>query len=490
MLLALCFQVVVPTPPPSPKVVRIEPPTRASSRLDAGPPVAIDAVPQLWQFERRSDEADVFFRDTDSAFGRILVNVGDVTQNGTDDLCVGAVVQQNKLPEGELVEFVEGRDGSAVIRSGRPLVRVYGTVLSATRVADLTGDGSRDVLFATRIPWDGDFAPQDVRVRPVPCDFEFKLQSPIAEWNGFGEIAGIADLGDLDGDGNRELGFADSKAQCVSIFETCRSKPRRELRLAKDHNHSFGASIASGFDLDGDGKFELAVGATQFSSDAEAENTRASTSCGAVFVFDGASLEPRLRVESTQPGAYFGRRVQTCGDLNGDGKAELAISAPWEHNGRVYVVSAIDGTRLHVFEGDTEHTTFGLALDVESDFDADGVRDVVIGAPCSNHAEGTSSGLVELYSGRSGRRLLRIDGPALADRTQWGERNEEYRGRPSNYDWPRGDSFGWSVATGDFDGDGLADLAIGSPQRGADHCVGKVYALSGVELRKRFSAGK
>ena len=61
---------------------------------------------------------------------------------------------------------------------------------------------------------------------------------------------------------------------------------------------------------------------------------------------------------------------------------------------------------------------------------------------------------------------------------------------PHNFSRPISDAFGWAVATGDFDGDGLADLAIGSPQRGPNDCVGKVYAISGTTLRELINRPK
>jgi FG-GAP repeat protein len=82
------------------------------------------------------------------------------------------------------------------------------------------------------------------------------------------------------------------------------------------------------------------------------------------------------------------------------------------------------------------------------DFNGDGFADLVVGAPYSSVAR-RGSGAVHVFPGsatglrRVGRQLWSLASPGITD-------------RPGRYD-----QFGWSVAHGDFDGDGFDDLAIG-----------------------------
>ena len=94
--------------------------------------------------------------------------------------------------------------------------------------------------------------------------------------------------------------------------------------------------------------------------------------------------------------------------------------------------------------GDQAAAEFGHTLAV-GDFDGDGLADLAVAAPFRDLPvfEAEDSGEVEVFLARPGRTFL-------SDlRVVGGEDGE----------W-----FGWSLATGDFDGDGDDELAIGRPR--------------------------
>jgi hypothetical protein len=86
-----------------------------------------------------------------------------------------------------------------------------------------------------------------------------------------------------------------------------------------------------------------------------------------------------------------------------------------------------------------------------SDFDGDGYDDLAIGTP-GNNASGTDEGLVTVLTGGVNRLFTRFD--ALLPASQ---------GTPGPVPHQNGIAFGSSLATGDFDGNGFADLVIGMP---------------------------
>lgn len=90
----------------------------------------------------------------------------------------------------------------------------------------------------------------------------------------------------------------------------------------------------------------------------------------------------------------------------------------------------------------------GAAPGHHPDFDGDGFADLAIGAPLEDVGEVQNAGAVTVIYGSpggldaAGNQLWTQDSPGVLDAAE------------------RSDRFGWSIATGDFDGDGFDDLAI------------------------------
>ncbi len=230
----------------------------------------------------------------------------------------------------------------------------------------------------------------------------------------------------------------------------------------------FGKALAVG-DFDGDGYYDLAVGVPQ-------EDVGSVNEAGVVNIIygsspDGLSTTGNQYWNENESGVlgtseeqdHFGAAL-AAGDFDGDGYDDLAIGVPDENWG-----SAADTGAVHVLYGSSSGLTatgnqfwsqpsgyeagdqFGYAL-TAGDFNGDGYGDLAVGAPSEDLVTVVDAGVVDILYGSSGGLITRVSNDLWhQDRSGIADTAEEY------------DFFGRALTTGDFDGDGYADLAIGVP---------------------------
>jgi hypothetical protein len=239
------------------------------------------------------------------------------------------------------------------------------------------------------------------------------------------------------------------------------------IRDVSEGYDRFGKAISAG-DFNNDGYTDLAIGVPE-------EDLGSLVDAGAVNVIYGSTsgLSPNTPIQNqfwTQSSVglkashsrdLFGSAL-TTGDFNNDGYADLAMGVPYDDiNGKsaagsvtiLYGSSAglakspMQSQRLFadspgILGVSEEGDQFGSALSV-GDFNNDGYGDLAVGAPLKsgyrgavNVIYGSSTGLLA-----NGNQFWTQESPNL-------ERSLDY-------------AFGESMASGDFNADGFADLSIG-----------------------------
>ncbi|XP_067843634.1 integrin alpha-6-like isoform X2 [Heptranchias perlo] len=143
---------------------------------------------------------------------------------------------------------------------------------------------------------------------------------------------------------------------------------------------SFGYDIAV-VDLNQDSWLDLVVGAPQF-FDREAEIG------GAAYVYinqrgnwDKAKL---IRLNGTKD-SMFGLSVENIGDVNQDGYPDIAVGAPYDKNGKVFIYhgssSGINTKPAQVLDGEKFNVTlFGYSLAGNLDLDENNYPDLAVGS--------------------------------------------------------------------------------------------------------------
>jgi hypothetical protein len=369
----------------------------------------------------------------------------------------------------------------------------YGLGFAIDAGHDYDGDGTDDLLVAD--PFDSAYGSNLGTVSiysGVPSGFSLVDRDAEAQLYGFasGDNPGydLTGVSDMDGDGYDDLVIGlpynddyDSSAGLVAFaYGPVTSTDVIKLGngvdggvMGTEISAYFGFSVAAG-DLDNDGKGDFLA--------ASPSSTWNGTASGRVFFISGptsVSLDTdHVAIEGIDERTYTGRTLEV-GDISGDGVDDLLAGYEFAYYGTssssVGVVGVLEGplstTSSYDLGSDGDAFIYGsnssayvgksLAI---GDFNDDGKPDLAVGAPYADPGSGYNTGATFVYFG-----------PLSANQTEEDADLTIASPLVPTASYPQN---GYSVASGDLDGDGKDDLALGA-NYGGPLSAGAVYTFHG-----------
>lgn len=277
--------------------------------------------------------------------GASLSHVPDVDGDGVVDLIVGApgdvvtptVIGKAVLYSGASGALLREFDGDAIGDGFGNLVADLG---------DVDGDGVRDYAFAAPL--------RDVPGLPIGAVFVYSGAGPLIRTftgqasHGVGNAMSF--VGDVDGDGVRDLIYSDTSAATVYVTSGATGAV---IRSHTGSPNTFGVALGRTGDADADGIDDYAI----FDNAAGQK----------VWVHSGATGSSLYSI------AAKAQLIVSAGDVDLDGHADFALSNPG--SGSVPVISGATGATLYTLTGDS---SFGTAISATGDLDGDGHTDLIV----------------------------------------------------------------------------------------------------------------
>lgn len=336
-----------------------------------------------------------------------------------------------------------------------------------------------------------------------------------------GDAAGksVAAAGDVNGDGLGDLivsakyhdGAGTDRGRCyvvfgktapavfdLSVLASGTSTLGFVLNGENDADQA-GHSVAGAGDVNGDGLADVIIGAWR-------ADPPAGTGAGRSYVVFGRTATTPINLSDVTAGTaaigfvingqttndYSGYSVGAAGDVNGDGRGDLIVGAPFRNapagtdSGAAYVVFGKSGPGAvqlssvanpatatgFVINGQALGDNFGMAVDSAGDVNGDGLSDVIIGAPSGDPPGGANAGRSYVVFGKTSSAAINASTVANGSSGLGFAINGE---NPS-------DISGRAVAgAGDVNGDGLADVIVGAREAdpGGQNSAGRSYVVFG-----------
>ena len=448
--------------------------TLLSISSPTGSPTAVLSSAPDWDAE-----GDQIF----AAFGVSVIAAGDVNGDGYDDLLVGASLSDaSRADEGQVFLFLGSASGLSRSRAwfgaGGQKEAWLGFTVAA---GDINGDGIGDVVAGAH-GFDLDVADQGIAYSWLGGE-----DLPASEPDWFAAVAStgaffgkaMASGGDVDGDGFDDIlvgafGLDEKKGGAFLYRGTPQGAELTPVWsfLGIQIGAAFGFSVAFAGDVNGDGFDDILVGAHLEDAPSFDE--------GRAYLFLGSAAgpdnDPVWITSGLQPGAHFGQAVSAAGDVNRDGFDDVLVGAPaWDEGeadeGGVFLylgsAGGLEADPIWIGQSNDASAAYGSSVAAAGDVNSDGFDDILIGAPLFDSivfAEGRAFLYLGSPSGPSHDPAWTADG------------------------FESGDFFGGSVSgAGDVNGDGVADVAVGSQAADDEEFVeGRAFVYHGIPASSFF----
>lgn len=356
-------------------------------------------------------------------FGFSVGTAGDVNGDGYADVIVGAPLSNNI---GRAYVFLGSPAGLNTAPS-----RTY-TGAAASRLGysvgtagDINADGYSEVLVG---------APDIIQAflyHGSPTGPSLAPDATLTQ-GAVGGLFGhcVATAGDVNGDGYSDVAisaraFSNGQANEGAVFIYHGSVTGLQLPAAtqiepNQASANFGVGLSAAGDVNGDGFFDIVVGADTWES--------GQTDEGAAFVYYGSAAGINTATptifQRNVVNARVGKAVSEGGDINGDGYADIIVGAPVMENGAqtdeglVFVLrgspTGLITATFDQLEVNAAGYQLGYAVAGGGDVDGDGYSDVIAGAPFGNPSLALE-GVVYWYRGNLARSIMRQSRQYLSD---------------------------------------------------------------------------
>ena len=399
-------------------------------------------------------------------YGKTVATAGDVNGDGYSEIFIGA--PGAAAVSGWLYIYKGGPDD---VKDSADWVKASGLEdsqfgFSVSTAGDVNGDGYSDLIVGAPY-WDAG-QPMEGRVHIYKGSSDGLLSAPLwykgsaQAYAGFGFSVGLA--GDVDNDGYDDVivgspfwqsGSSEDDEGGAWVYRGTSTEPIDapywHVEGAQEDAH-LGWSVAGAGDVNGDGYADVIVGAPDWDS------STIYTNSGIARIYmsrsNGIATSAHQSISGGEANAYMGYSVASAGDVNRDGFSDVIIGAPgWDddvaNEGRAIVLhgsaSGLPSFIAWHAEANSYNAQLGYSVGSAGDVNGDGYSDVIVGAPYYNtDADDATEGKVYVFHG---------SGSGLSSTAAW-----------SKLTYTGSAKYGYAVSTaGDVNGDGYADVIIGSP---------------------------
>lgn len=396
----------------------------------------------------------------DASFGFSVACAGDVNGDGYSDIIIGADNYDNGLSNEGSSFIYQGSSAGIIstaissIESNQANANLGRSVACA---GDVNGDGFSDIITSAYNYTNGESNEGVAFIYHGSAFSVVVTENTALEPNQANANLGwsVSTAGDINGDGftdvvvgvpNYDNGEADEGAAFVYYGSLTGISTTPDVILESNQiEANFGYSVANAGDVNGDGYFDILVGAPNYQNGENFE--------GATFLYlgsvSGINTTPALTIESNQVNANLGWSVASAGDLNGDGYSDVIIGAPKFTNGEsdegavfVYHGSGAGLVLYDTLESNIDNAYLGWSVSTAGDINGDGYSDIIAGAYGYTNGE-TNEGAAFIY--RGDKNGMDTNPDQIIESNQAGANS------------------GWSVSSaGNVNGDVYADVLIGA----------------------------
>jgi hypothetical protein len=460
-----------------------------------------------WTFEGNQTGAEL---------GASVASLGDQNGDGYADVLVGVPGWDGGQTDEGRVNFFNGSAGGPVAATPNFIESDQAGAAFGRSVAaagDVNGDGFADALIGAPNHDNGQTDEGRVTVFSGSgggfpfASSGFTTASPPT----------VADAGDVNGDGYADVAIGlpahnglEGRLALYLGSDAGLTVPTSWSPTGGQAGNQLGSFVVGAGDVNGDGY-----------ADVMSSSSYPATNTGRAWVYHGSPSGPSATadwtVDGAHAGAQLGSAIASLGDVNGDGYTDVIVASsgytnPEMNEGRASVYlgspSGLGASPAWSVEGNATSASLSYVGGL-GDVNGDGLSDFAVGSTHSNFR------LVYIYAGSTTTlsttpvqtismpallsfgsliaRLGDVNGDGYAD-VMLGSPLTLYHGSPS---WLTQTAWGetvnnWtagaSMASGDINGDGYADLALHGQSPGAPTLYGFLGTPSGLSTTSAWGS--